>query len=105
MPVGRETTTTSAAPEEKPPSFLPEKEKAHAMGFEKTPGTDQVFPSTVTPCLNEITYIWLKNHSTLWVKPIAVDKKNITCWRWNGTAWGLSKIQLNTVDSFLCKWF
>jgi len=105
MPVGRPTPITSSSPQERPPSFLPEKDKAHAMGFEKKPGTDMVSPSTVTPCLNELTYIWLKNHSTIWTKPIAIDKKIITCWIWNGTTWYQSKIQLNSVDFFLCKWF
>lgn len=105
MPVGRETPSTPAAPQESPPSFLPEKEKAHAMGFEKTPGTSEISPSTVTPCLYEITYIWLKNHSTFWTKPISIDKKFITCWIWNGTSWYRSQIQLKSVDFFLCKWF
>jgi len=105
MPVGRETTSSSAAPQERPPSFLPDKEKAHAMGFEKKPGTDVIYPSTVTPCLNEITYIWLKNHSAFWAKPTAVDKKFLTCWLWNGAIWYKSQIQLNSVDCFLCKWF
>ena len=105
MPVGRETLSTPAAPKERPPSFLPEKDKAHAMGFEKTPGTNTVAPSTVTPCINEITYIWLKNHSTFWTKPIGINKNFITCWIWNGTTWHQSQIQLNTVEYFLCKWF
>jgi hypothetical protein len=105
MPVGTETPSTSVAPQTCPPIFLPEKEKAHAMGFEKTPGTNMVSPSTVTPCLNAITHIWLKNKSRFWAKPIAVDENLITCWIWNGTTWHLSQIKLNSVECFLCKWF
>lgn len=104
-PVSGLTPSTSSAPQACPPSFIPEKEKSHAMGFEQTPGTDLIAPSTVAPCINEITHVWLKNNTTIWIKPIAVDESIIACWAWNGVNWYLTQIPLTSVDCFLCKWF
>lgn len=92
-------------PKSPPPNFIPDIYKAHALGFEKTPRINLVLPATVMPCLYNLTYVWLNNKSTLWIKPIAINKNEITCWIWSGSKWNLGKMQLSDMDKFICKWF
>lgn len=104
-PVGRVNENTPDAPKNAPPNFIPDRDKAHALGFEKTPGINLVMPSTVTPCIYKFTYIWLNNKSAFWSKPISIKQDSITCWIWNGTSWYLSQLLLRDLDCFICEWF
>lgn len=95
----------SEAPKTQPPNFLPDKDKAHALGFTKTPGTNTVASTTVIPCQNKLTYIWLNNGRTLWSKPIQINQSNIVCWVWISSKWVSQTINLKDIDTFICEWF
>jgi hypothetical protein len=93
------------APKSPPPDFIPEKDKALALGFTKTPGVDVVLPSTVVPCMFKFTYIWTKNKAAFWAKPIKLSKDSLSCWNWTGSAWVSREIPLKNIDSFICEYF
>ncbi|MCM0647995.1 hypothetical protein NBE98_06365 [Clostridium swellfunianum] len=104
MPVGREIASPDP-PKTQPPNFIPDKDKAHALGFTKTPGTNLVFQTTILPCQYEITYVWLKNNNKFWCKPVNINQNSMTCWIWNGSRWASQMIQLRDIDTFICKYF
>ncbi|MCM8710266.1 hypothetical protein M2651_04400 [Clostridium sp. SYSU_GA19001] len=104
-PVDGYNDNTPDMPKSPPPNLIPDKDKAHALGFEKTPGINLVLPATVMPCLYSFTYIWLNNKASFWAKPVAIKQTAIICWIWNGVKWYSSELQLRDIDSFICKWF
>ncbi len=105
MPVGRVVQNSPEAPKGPPPNFIPDRDKAHALGFTKTPRINLVLPATVAPCLYNLTYIWLNNNTGFWSKPVTINNNSITCWIWNGTSWNSRKLDLKDIDTFICKYF
>jgi hypothetical protein len=84
---------------------MPDKDKAHALGFTKTPGINLVLPTTVLPCQYKLSYFWLNNKLAFWCKPVTIDQSSVDCWIWNGTNWNSSKLQLSDIDTFICGTF
>ncbi|WP_264851321.1 hypothetical protein [Clostridium omnivorum] len=85
-----------------PPSGVPSKYKAKALGFTKTPGKNEIEPETVLPCLFKLTYLWFNNSFSLWSKPVALYESSILCWIWNGNTWLLYNIPLYQLECFIC---
>jgi hypothetical protein len=92
-------------PKTPPPNFVPDKDKAIALGFTKTPGVNVVLSSTVMPCQFKFTYMWMKNKTAFWTKPDKLTNTLVGCWVWSGSKWNYRDIALKDIDTFICEYF
>ncbi|WP_406764173.1 hypothetical protein [Candidatus Clostridium radicumherbarum] len=85
-----------------PPNYIPDIYRARALGMCRPPKSNNIMPITFTPCFFKITYIWLKDYTGLWVKPINLSEDFWICWVWNLNLWILAKVPIINIEAFIC---
>lgn len=92
------STQRSGPPTSPPPQYKPQKSQAAT-------GTGYAFmvdPVVVQYCLNNYTYVWLKDGSEFWYYPFTLGQNSIGGYLWDGTRWIYYGLDLNKIDTVSC---
>ena len=57
---------------------------------------------TITNCLYNATYIWLKNGREFWFYPVYAGRTTISGFRWSGGGWVYYGFSVYSIEAFAC---
>ena len=102
-PVGSPNNTSSTGPPDfLPPSFIPWKDRAKAMGNTKIPKKGLINVDSFKSCALKYTYIWLDNRIGFWSKPVLIDTDHVLLWIWDNSNWSYFKVMLKYINTYMC---
>jgi hypothetical protein len=99
-----------------PPNFIPEppgmerrsaREPGRGQGREPI-GYEFIIPGTqprirdLRRCVNNFTFIWLRNGNSFWFYPTFIDNQFVRGFRWRRNRWEFDFINLNRIIYFRC---
>lgn len=58
--------------------------------------------SYMIDCVNQYTYVWLKNGDSFWFYPIRVESFGTSGFRWTGSFWLYDGIDSRYIDTVSC---
>ncbi|MBR0597599.1 hypothetical protein [Sinanaerobacter chloroacetimidivorans] len=53
-------------------------------------------------CINQMTYIWLKNGNEFWFYPTFVGRQTMLGFRWRRMGWTRDRVNIKNIRSFQC---
>ncbi len=79
-----------------PPNFTPQLSDVPEVSLMA------VDPGAISPCVNRLSYIWLKNGQSFWAYLVYVGRTSASGWRYRGGRWVYFGIDLKEIQSFIC---
>ena len=69
-----------------PPNFIPPKPNVSYM----------------IDCVNQYTYVWLRNGESFWFYPVSVQSFGVSGFRWSGFSWVFYGFDPRLIDAVAC---